>query len=207
LDPEERNGEPVELRSEAERFTNLLGGSGGGVLSGSIGVVEPACEKAIEPLEYDTAAEPGRDMGVWLDSRELDMLLDKRRIHERGRAFGVPARDALPSSRSAIRSGARSAPMLKLVLVVGVSVLFCPTLAPPEPVLPFGPSLTERAVCGVEKAKGELRLGWRKAATAVIAELEVEGIGSSEGCSVGDSSRTTASPRHAIPIPAPDAQS
>ena len=159
LDPEDRRGEPVELRSEAERFTSLLGGNGGGVLSGSIGVVEPACEKAIEPLEYETAAEPGRDMGVWLDSRELDKLLDKRRIHDRGRAFGVPARNALPSSRSATRSGACSAAMLMLKVVVGVSVLFCPTLAPPEPVFPFGPSLTERGVCGVEEAKGELRLG------------------------------------------------
>ena len=96
--------------------------------------------------------------------------------------------------------------MLKLAL--GVSVLFCPTLALPEPVLPFGPSLTERGVCGVEKAKGELRLGRWNEATAVITDSEWEEVGSGEECcSNGDSSRTTASPRHAIPMPAPDAQS
>lgn len=139
------------LRSEVERFTNLFGGSGNGVLSGSIGVVEPACEKAIEPFECEMAEEPGRDMGVEVDSRELDMLLDKRRIHDRGRLFGVTARDPLPSSGSAI---IRSAPTLKLVL--GVKVLFCPTLALADRAFPFGPSLNERAVGGVEKANGEL---------------------------------------------------
>lgn len=51
LEPEERKGEPLELRSEDDRFTSLFGGSGCGVLSGSIGVEEPACEKAMEPLE------------------------------------------------------------------------------------------------------------------------------------------------------------
>lgn len=124
------------------------------MLSGSIGVEEPACEKAIDPLECEMAEEPGREMGVWLDSRELVMLLDKRRIHDRGRVFGVTARVPLPSSRSTTRSNARSLPMLKLVL--GVSVLFCPTLALPERVFPFSPSLTDRGFCGVEKAKGEL---------------------------------------------------
>lgn len=72
------------LRTEDDLFTSLFGGSACGVVSGKIGVVDPACEKAIEPFECETAAEPGRDMGVELDSRELDMLLDRRRIHERG---------------------------------------------------------------------------------------------------------------------------
>jgi hypothetical protein len=152
LEPDERKGEPLELRTEEERFTSLFGGSGGGVLSGSIGVVDPACEKAIEPFECETAAEPGRDMGVEVDSRELDMLLDKRRIHDRGRVFGVAVRDGGPSSGSA----ARSAPILKLVL--GVNILFCPTLALLDRAFPFGPSLNERAVGGVEKAKG----GWTR---------------------------------------------
>ena len=120
--------------------------------SGNIGVVDPACEKAMEPFECETAAEPGRDMGVEVDSRELDMLLDKRRIHDRGRVFGVAVRDGGPSSGSAARSGARSAPILKLVL--GVNILFCPTLALLDRAFPFGPSLNERAVGGVENAKG-----------------------------------------------------
>ena len=152
MEPEERKGELLELRTEDERFTSLFGGSGNGVRSGNIGVVDPACEKAMEPFECETAAEPGRDMGVEVDSRELDMLLDKRRIHDRGRVFGVAVRDGGPSSGSAVRSGARSAPILKLVL--GVNILFCPTLALLDRAFPFGPSLSERAVGGVENAKG-----------------------------------------------------
>ena len=154
LEPDERNGEPLELRTEDERFTSLFGGSGSGVPSGSIGVVDPACEKAIEPAECETAADPGRDMGVEVDSRDMDMLLDKRRIHDRGREFGVAVRDGVPSSGSTNRSGARSAPILKLVR--GVSVLFCPTLALLDRAFPLGPSLNERAVGGVENAKGGL---------------------------------------------------
>ena len=206
FEPEERNGEPLELRTDDERFTSLFGGSGTGVVSGKMGVVEPACENAIEPFECEMAAEPGREMGVVLDSRELDMLLEKRRSHERGRVVGVPACESPPlaSARSGTRSTVRSAPILKLVL--GVSVLFCPTLAMPERAFPLSPSLTERAVCGGVKAKGELRLGGGNEATAVIAGLE--GDGSIEGWSlIGASSRTTASPIPAIPIPAPDAQS
>lgn len=56
------------------------------MLSGNIGVVEPAYEKAIEPLDCEIAAEPGRDGGVRLESRDADMLLDKRRSQEEGRA-------------------------------------------------------------------------------------------------------------------------
>ena len=70
------------LRSEDDRFTNLFRGKAGGVLSGNMGVVEPACENATEPFDCETAAEPGRDVGVWLESRDVDILLDKRRSQE-----------------------------------------------------------------------------------------------------------------------------
>ena len=52
------------------------------MVSGIIGVVEPVCENAIEPLDCETAEEPGREVGVRLESREADMLLDKRRSQE-----------------------------------------------------------------------------------------------------------------------------
>lgn len=69
------------LRSEAGRFTSLLGGSGAGAPSGNIGVMDPVWEKAMEPLERDSADEPGRE-GV-MESREVDMLLERRRSHGR----------------------------------------------------------------------------------------------------------------------------
>ena len=136
FEPDERNGEPLELRTEDDLFTNLFGGSGTGVVSGKMGVVEPVCENAMDPFECEMAAEAGREMGVVLDSRELDMLLEKRRSHERGRVVGVPACEPPPfaSSRSGTRSAVRSALILKLAL--GVSVLFCPTLAMPERAFP-----------------------------------------------------------------------
>lgn len=69
-------GDPLVLRREDDRFTSLFGGKGGGVLPGSIGVVEAACEKAADPFECETAAEAGRDTGEF-ESRER--LPEKRR--------------------------------------------------------------------------------------------------------------------------------
>lgn len=46
--------EPFVLRSEELRLTSLLGGKGEDdevVVSGKMGVVDPECEKATEPLE------------------------------------------------------------------------------------------------------------------------------------------------------------
>ena len=86
LEADDGNGEPLALRTDGERFTSLLGGSAGGVLSGNIGVVEPEYEKATEPLDCEMAAEPGREGGVRLESRDADMLLDKRRSQVEGRA-------------------------------------------------------------------------------------------------------------------------
>lgn len=62
-------------------MTSLFRGCEVGPLPGNMGVVDPAWEKAKEPLECDTAAEEGREAGVLLESRDLDTLLDKRRSH------------------------------------------------------------------------------------------------------------------------------
>ena len=96
-------------------------------------------------------------MGARLDSPELDMLLEKRRSHERGREIGVPTCDPPPLVCSGMGSGRRSVAMWKLVR--GVKVLFCPTLALAERALPLSPSEVGRAVGGVEKPKGEVRSG------------------------------------------------
>ena len=66
LEADDGNGEPLALRTDGERFTSLLGGSAGGVLSGNIGVVEPEYEKATEPLDCEMAAEPGRRVALGL---------------------------------------------------------------------------------------------------------------------------------------------
>ena len=51
-DPEDVRGEPLVLRRDAVRLTSLFGWRGGGVrVSPNIGVVEPECEKAIDPAE------------------------------------------------------------------------------------------------------------------------------------------------------------
>lgn len=144
-------GEPLTLRREEARFTSLFGCEGGGVrLSGSMGVVEPEVEKAMEPLECETAAEPGRECEAWLESREVDTLLDRRRSQERGRdAVGVLAGEALSSPSRVPR---RSVAMLKPRL--------SPTLASPaDRTFPSCPSLTERAAGGggAKPKEGELR--------------------------------------------------
>ena len=74
-----RKGESLALRTEDVRFTSLFGAEAGVVVTGNMGVDEPACEKASEPLEWETAAEPGREVGVRLLSRDVDMPLDNRR--------------------------------------------------------------------------------------------------------------------------------
>lgn len=59
------------LCSDADRLTSLFGGMGGGVLLGNMGVVEPLCERGIDPFVY--AAELGLLVGVRL------LLLLRRR--------------------------------------------------------------------------------------------------------------------------------
>ena len=95
------------------------------------------------------AAEPGREPGVRLDSRDVDMPLEKRRMNERGREMGVTAREPASSARS----NGRSVPRLKLAR--GVRVRFCPTLALTDRAFPYCPSLTERAGGGVASVNGE----------------------------------------------------
>lgn len=70
------------LRTEEARFTSLFGGSDERREPPKIGVVDPACEKAIEAFECETVAEPGRDDDARLESRDADMLLDNRRSHD-----------------------------------------------------------------------------------------------------------------------------
>lgn len=52
------------------------------MLSGKMGVVEPVCENATEPFDCEIAEDPGRDTAVWLESRDVDSPLDKRRSQE-----------------------------------------------------------------------------------------------------------------------------
>lgn len=60
------------LRTEDERLTNLLGGLkvAGGVEAPNTGAVEPEVEKAKEPFDCETVAEPGRGLEGRLESRE-----------------------------------------------------------------------------------------------------------------------------------------
>ena len=48
-------------------------------------------------FELETAAEPGRDTGVLLESLD-PMLLDRRRSQDRDWLFGVVALEMFPSS-------------------------------------------------------------------------------------------------------------
>lgn len=98
------NGELLVLRREDERFTSLFGGSeDGGVAAWNMGVVEPECEKACGPLDCEMAADPGREVGVLLESRDDVIEVDKRRSQRCGCGLGVLARDpSLPSARTAM---------------------------------------------------------------------------------------------------------
>lgn len=68
------------------------------------------------------ADEPGREVGVRLESRDVDMLLDNLRSQDRGWLAGVPAEEVLSSSLCT----ARGMPLLDLAR--GVRLLFCPIL-------------------------------------------------------------------------------
>ena len=98
---EDWKGELLTLRIEDERLMSLFLGRAAGVWSGRIGVVEPVVDAALCPLAPGTAAEAGRDVGVLLDSRDVDTVLDRRRNQLRGRPLGVLARElSLPSGRN-----------------------------------------------------------------------------------------------------------
>ena len=85
---------------------------------GSMGVVEPECEKANEPLECEMTADAGRDLGAILESRDLVILLDKRRSHVRDWAFGVLPRElSLPSGGTGMSSVMTRLPLALLKLL------------------------------------------------------------------------------------------
>lgn len=155
FDPGEENALPLALRSEAERFTSLFGGTVCGVLSGNMGVVDSVRDGAADMFECETADDPGRDTGLEPESRDAENPLENRRSHGRGCASGVSARELPPLSRSMGLS------MPKLKLARGVNNRFCPTFAFADRVFPFDPPSPDRAECGggggVAKAKGEVR--------------------------------------------------
>jgi hypothetical protein len=71
----------LPVRREDDLLTSLFRGWEVEAILGSMGVVEPECEKANEPLECEMAADAGRDRGAMLESRDFVILLDKRRSH------------------------------------------------------------------------------------------------------------------------------
>lgn len=80
LDADAWIGELCSPRSEAERFTSLLGGMTGGICETSIGLVDPVCERAIDALDGVAAvADPGRGLDWRLEA--LDEKVEKRRSH------------------------------------------------------------------------------------------------------------------------------
>jgi hypothetical protein len=81
-------GESLTPRTEADLLTSLFRGCEVDSIFGSMGVVDPVCEKAYEPLECEITADTGRELGVRLESRDFDMLFEKRRSHFCDWAFG-----------------------------------------------------------------------------------------------------------------------
>lgn len=124
FEPDPGEGVPLALCSEAVRLTSLLGGRGGGVLSENIGVVEPVRDRVWEPEVY--AADPGRDtLGVLLESRDVDMPVERRRNQVvRGplvfeETFFPPLSSCPCKDRSTSASTSKLAPGVKLLC------LFC----------------------------------------------------------------------------------
>lgn len=66
-------------RIDEERFTSLFRDTGEEDRFPAMGAVEPSWEKAMEPLEHDTAGDSGDGLVFLLD--ELDME-ERRLIHE-----------------------------------------------------------------------------------------------------------------------------
>lgn len=89
---------------------------------GSIGVVDPVLENVYEPLEKDIEAEAGRDVAGRLESRDLVMLVDKRRSHFCDWAFGVLDRELSLPSGGTLESLA--IPVFPLVLLRLLFIMF-----------------------------------------------------------------------------------
>lgn len=195
-------------------MTNLFRGCDVGSVFGSMGVVDPVCENAYEPLECETTADTGRELGVRLESRDFDILAEKRRSHFCDWAFGVLARElSLPSGGTTTSSAITTLPLALLRL------LFTRFAALSDWDRP------KRSVGRVENrsewlkakekwsGKGEVYVA---VAVALIAGtgggvLESRDAAScwlwSEGCERWFSSVAREKPRTETPMPAPDAQS
>lgn len=159
MDPGEVKALPLALRSEAERFTSLLGGTFCGVRSENMGAVESVREGAADMFERETADEPGRDTGLERESRDGGGPLENRRSQPLGCVSGVSDRGVPPLSRSTGLS------MPKLKLARGVNNRFCPTFALADRVFPFDVPSPDRAEVGgggggggVANAKDEVRV-------------------------------------------------
>lgn len=92
---------------------------------GNMGVVDPECENAYEPLECEITADAGREFGVRLESRDFDMLLEKRRSHFCDWALGVLARElSLPSGGTTTSSAMTTLPLALLRLLFTMFAAF-----------------------------------------------------------------------------------
>jgi len=69
-------------------LTSLFGGIGEAERLPNMGAVEPSWEKAIDPLEHETAGERGAGLGFRLDVVEME---ERRLIHEARRDEGYLA--------------------------------------------------------------------------------------------------------------------
>jgi hypothetical protein len=120
LDPGFSCGGLLPVRREDDLLTSLLRGWEVEVeaILGSMGVVEPEWEKANEPLECEMTADAGRDRGAMLESRDLVILLDRRRSHVWGWTFGVlPCELSLPSGGTDTSSAMITLPLALLKLL------------------------------------------------------------------------------------------
>jgi hypothetical protein len=112
-------------RTEADLLTSLFRGCEVDSILDNMGVVDPVCEKAYEPLECEITADTGRELGVRLESRDFDMLFEKRRSHFCDWAFGVLARElSLPSGGTTTSSAMTTLPLAWLRLLFTMFAAF-----------------------------------------------------------------------------------
>jgi hypothetical protein len=182
----------------------------------SMGVVEPVCENASDPFEGVIKADTGRELGVRLESLDLLMLVEKRRSHPRGCAFGVLARElSLPSGGTASSS---AMPVATLALLRLFFIMFAAFSEWERPRRSDG-RVEKGSVELKEKAKWSAMGGAVHVAVAVAlipwcscgGVWEVDRAASCRlWCGVEErwsSLEAREKPRTETPMPAPDAQS